>query len=470
MGAVVLVVLWSNNWWWTEKEQLLAGTASATTTNGSTIPKSTPQWWNVNANAKTNKKSTSYSTRVTPTTTTTTQSCSDSLTLWRADDVRDARSAAPVGSYDYQEGICQTQKVHHRNKDKNDDDCISRCTLYFPHADLSILIQPDELLGGSTNAKQSGRSPSLLPVYDPPSLLTNYSDYNDKALLTRCGYKGRETPNQDRILLLQQEGRKQIMALFDGHGTYGHFVSHAAALDMLNRLSKSKTIYASTLTSTFLEVDTALPNAPGSGSTAIVMVQNELQVLVANLGDSQAFIAEFNDHTKETTIIYRTLPHKPHMAAERQRIEAAGGRVMLPNQPGESSRVIIPIGEMDVALAMSRSLGDREGKDSHVLTAEPVVDTIMLEPNKLYFAVAATDGIFDCLELDDVAQHLGRVMYSSSSPTAGAGAGAGGRGRPQRQRRLMDACEQLIVRSSQIWNHRFQSLYRDDISIMVSKL
>jgi serine/threonine protein phosphatase PrpC len=210
------------------------------------------------------------------------------------------------------------------------------------------------------------------------------------------------------------------MALFDGHGTYGHVVSHAAALDMLHRLSKRKTIYPTTLTSTFLEVDKSLPHVPGSGSTAIVMVQNELQVHVANLGDSQAFIAEFNGHTQETTIIYQTQQHKPHMAAERQRIEAAGGRVMLPNKPGESSRVVIPIGEMDVALAMSRSLGDHEGKETHVLTAEPTVDTITLDPNKMYFAVAATDGIFDCLELEHVARHLGRAMYSASSSSSSA--------------------------------------------------
>ena len=343
LTGVILLCLWSNSLWTHKEKQSPTEKTKETATEHNTLAATT--------------------------------SCSDSLTLWRAEDVSDASSSSPMGSYDYQEGICRPPKVRHKG-----EACISRCTLYFPHTDLSILIQPDELLDGSNT--HPARPRGLIPVYDPPTLLTNYSDYHDNALLTRCGYKGRETPNQDRILLLQQEGRKKIMALFDGHGPYGHFVSHAAALGMLDRLSNRKAINKSTLTSTFLELDKSLPNVAGSGSTAIVIVQNEQQVLLANLGDSQAFIAEFNVHTKETTIIYQTHPHKPHMAAERHRIEAAGGRIMFPDKPGESSRVVIPIGEMDVALAMSRSLGDREGKDSHVLTAEPTIDTITLDPDK----------------------------------------------------------------------------------------
>ena len=365
------------------------------------------------------------------------------LKVWR--DGASNASVVPIGAYVYQEGICGPKLG-------------LECTIYFPCADLSNLIQPDEILDGKRN--NILRTIGIHPGYDPPRLLANYSEYVDNvALLTRRGYKGHQVPNQDRIVMLRM-GETKIMALFDGHGTYGHDVAHAAALGMLQRLSQlQKTaITKSSLSSTFLQLDKTLPNAVTvSGSTAIVLVQEGNQLFVANLGDSQAFIAEYNINSKETTVVYRTEPHKPHMALERDRIEAAGGRVMLPERPGESSRVIIPMtgsrSHMEMALAMSRSLGDKEGKASHILTAQPTVDSVGLEAGKLYFAVAATDGIFDVTDLEDVARHVGKAMYGPSGTL-----------------RPMDACEQLIIRSSNIWKQRFDSLYRDDISIMVSKL
>ena len=366
------------------------------------------------------------------------------LRLWR-DGASDS-TVLPTGIFDYQGGICNAKL---------------ECTVYFPHADLSDLIQPDELLIDTafTNSR-TFNTQGVNPVYDPPRLVANYSQYMDPrtpALLTRRGYKGHDAPNQDRIVMLRQGDQRNIMALFDGHGSSGHDVAHAAALAMLQRLSQVRQISESTLSLTFLKVDRTLPKkaARHSGCTAIVLVhdQNSHQVLVANAGDSQALIAEYNVQTKETTIVYQTRPHKPHMPVERDRIQAAGGHVMLPERPGESSRVIIPMGQMEMALAMSRSLGDEEGKRLGILTATPTVDRVVLDANKLYFAVAASDGIFDCMNLEDVAKHVGKAMYSPSSKL-----------------RPMDACEQLIVRSSNIWKYRFNAMYRDDISIMVSKL
>jgi hypothetical protein len=92
---------------------------------------------------------------------------------------------------------------------------------------------------------------------------------------------------------------------------------------------------------------------------------------------------------KKSTVVYQNRKHKPHLPDERQRIENAGGIVKIPlsllrgggssinDGIQESSRIIIPnkngnaFGGM--ALAMSRSIGDVEGKRVG-LTAEPEID------------------------------------------------------------------------------------------------
>jgi serine/threonine protein phosphatase PrpC len=209
------------------------------------------------------------------------------------------------------------------------------------------------------------------------------------------------------------------------------------------------------LSDTILKLDRTIPNVPGSGATSIVMVQQESKLFVANLGDSFGFVAEYGSDGV-TKIILQTKPHKPHLLEERQRIERAGGRIMLPSRPGESSRVIIPVGNMELALAMSRSLGDIEGKDIGVLTALPTIDVIPLDnPKRQLFAVAATDGLMDFLNVQEVANNLGHVLFGATST---------------KKKRLVDLCEQLIMQASKEWNTRLGGQYRDDISIVVTKL
>jgi len=291
-----------------------------------------------------------------------------------------------------------------------------------------------------------------LQNYPAPTLLGNLTDYGDNvALLTRCGHKGQgDSANQDRIILFQH-GASQMIALFDGHGARGHVVSHAAAL-AITKAWMGGSVKPSFLTNAFLQMDKTLPQVYGSGATAIIMIHQEDELLVANLGDSQAFVAQFDPIARVTNIIYLTKQHKPHMPEERARIETAGGRVMLPQSPGDTSRVIIPIGTIELGLAMSRSLGDHEAKRMGVI-AEPTVDVVNLTDKQLLFAVAATDGIFDFIPIQDVADHLGRALYSGRKTV-----------------RLMDACEQLIMKASMQWKERSGSTYRDDISILVTKL
>jgi serine/threonine protein phosphatase PrpC len=259
-------------------------------------------------------------------------------------------------------------------------------------------------------------------------------------------------------MLLDDAGTK-LVSLFDGHGNNGHVVAHAAMLALPSLLlpnNKKAPMTSKFLSDVILKLDRTIPRVPGSGATSIVMVQQDSKLFVANLGDSFGFVAEYSDGV--TKIIHQTKPHKPHLLEERQRIERAGGRILLPPGPGETSRVIIPVGSMELALAMSRSLGDVEGKDIGVLTALPTIDFIPLtgHPKRQLFAVAATDGLMDYLNFQDVANDLGRVLFGTTMST--------------KKKRLVDLCEQLVMQASEEWNTRLHGQYRDDISIVVTKL
>lgn len=347
-------------------------------------------------------------------------------------------SVVPTGTYLYKDSrACQP--------------ATSNCKIHFPITDLSNQIKTDELLLPSQDV------PFEFPP--PPTLLVNLTAPTQEfALVTRRGHKGADqaSKNQDRIFLFQEEGSK-VVALFDGHGFQGHVISHSAVLMLPKLLSVGgNRMQESLLEAAILSLDTSLPQAAGAGSTAIVMVKQEKKnaLWVANVGDSVGIVAEYDPVDDSSKIIYRTSPHKPHLPEERARIEAKGGVVLEPQMMGDSSRVIIPTGGMEMALAMSRTLGDVEGKRLGYLTAQPKIDRIPLDTSKKQFVIAATDGLVDFAPVEGMVEYLGQVLYGSRSNSV----------------RLMDACEQLIMMASLKWKENTQSTYRDDISLLVTKV
>jgi hypothetical protein len=72
------------------------------------------------------------------------------------------------------------------------------------------------------------------------------------------------------------------------------------------------------------------------------------------------------------------------------------------------------------------------------------------------FAVSVSDGLFDKVPIEEIAQYLAVALESDDN---------GGS--------LYKACEELITKSSNIWLEKssmFGQSYRDDISIAVHRL
>ena len=125
-----------------------------------------------------------------------------------------------------------------------------------------------------------------------------------------------------------------------------------------------------------------------SGSTAVGVMVSPTHLFFANCGDSRAILCRNGEVTFSTT------DHKPFNQAEKERIQNAGGSVMIQRVNG--------------SLAVSRALGDFDYKNvqgkgpcEQLVSPEPEV---FLEPRneKDEFIVLACDGIWDVMNNEEL--------------------------------------------------------------------
>eukprot|EP00956_Cyclotella_meneghiniana_P034006 scaffold100848_cov37-Cyclotella_meneghiniana.AAC.1 len=307
-------------------------------------------------------------------------------------------------------------------------------------------------------------------------------DDNDHALLTLKGYKG-STPNQDRSMIIKfmlgnqsntntttttnsgggvtnkKQGQSNAMAvlmgIFDGHGDKGHEVSQHVALELpkvfvkhimqqQHQITPTDLNYPDMIRQimkiTFLEIDNSEPlkgSGISGGSTASTFFYpgRGSNFYLANVGDSTTIIAHYSTSTRIATIAAQNRKDKPNLKEERERIEKAGGRVYIPfiaatNKennnygPQDSSRLLITLPDgSQLGLAMSRSIGDAEGKPFG-LVAYPTVEVFDIQSYYLekkysqdqindseWFVIVASDGVYDVIPQENVVQRIGDSLY-----------------------------------------------------------
>jgi len=331
-----------------------------------------------------------------------------------------------------------------------------------------------------------------LDVKETTRRFVNAHGRTDFAVLTLKGFKQLVTDakeNQDRTFLISPMEFSEesplptgtddfMLALFDGHGTLGHGTSHFAAMEMpptiLENMKRNKDSdkdvidgVTDAIKDSFLDLDRKIPYLEASGSTGIVILRVGSHLFMASTGDSEAFLVKVdttNDNlVKAVTIVQSTIPHKPEDPVEFARIQASGGTVIPKSDMDSSSRVVIPLGDgSTMALAMSRCLGDPEGKNANLVISDPNVDAIDLKELRdndastdQYFVMVASDGLWDRIEPLDVAKRMARSFYFDS------------RSQP------LEACRQLIQASGQMWAHLDAGMgatYRDDITLAAKKI
>jgi len=137
-----------------------------------------------------------------------------------------------------------------------------------------------------------------------------------------------------------------------------------------------------------------------SGSTAISCLIDSERVYFLNVGDSRGILV-----SNEGRILLATKDHKPSDQAERQRIQEAGGTVLIQRVNG--------------SLAVSRALGDFEYKnnpnrrpDQQLVSPEPEISYYNRTKidETIAFIVLACDGIWDVMTNEELATFiLGRM-------------------------------------------------------------
>lgn len=141
--------------------------------------------------------------------------------------------------------------------------------------------------------------------------------------------------------------------------------------------------------------------AHGCGTTACVCCIRHDSIITANAGDSRAVLC------RNGIAIDLSQDHKPGLAAEASRIQAAGGYVDAAE------------GRVNGDLAVSRAIGDLDFKgnpsfppEQQVVSAEPDVQVVPRQPGD-EFLVIACDGVWDVMSSQDAVDFIRERLASS---------------------------------------------------------
>jgi len=155
----------------------------------------------------------------------------------------------------------------------------------------------------------------------------------------------------------------------------------------------------------FLELDEKLRKIPEvangedkSGTTAVCALITEKHVLFSNCGDSRGVLSSGGANP-----VLCTQDHKPSNPPERERIQNAGGSVMIQRVNG--------------SLAVSRALGDFEyknvdgkGPTEQLVSPEPEFYLKERLADEDEFLVLACDGVWDVMTNEDICQFVAARM------------------------------------------------------------
>ncbi|KAL2940212.1 putative protein phosphatase 2C 12 [Bienertia sinuspersici] len=259
------------------------------------------------------------------------------------------------------------------------------------------------------------------------------------------GAKGR---NQDSAILYQGYGMKDgtLCAVFDGHGSNGHTVSRVVRNQLPSLLLKQRKFmeWNEAFVSAFKAMDKEIKlletvDCSFSGTTAVAVIKQGQDLVIANLGDSRAVLGTLTGKGKGNgngvEAIQLTVDQKPDVAGETERIKKANGRVFAHESQLHIQRVWLP-DEDSPGLAMSRAFGDFDVKDYGIIATPEVTHHRIMSTD--LFLVLACDGVWDVLSNEEVVT----IVWSVKNKE--------------------EAAEALVKEALTAWKYKFPSAKIDD--------
>ncbi|KAL8199767.1 hypothetical protein R6Q57_013335 [Mikania cordata] len=220
---------------------------------------------------------------------------------------------------------------------------------------------------------------------------------NDEDQFPQCSSViGRRREMEDAVSVelgfVDRSSKKfDFYGVYDGHG--GSYVSNVCR-ERLHKLLAEEMVtrdnWEGLMVDSFMKMDEEVvecDHVGSMGSTAVVAVVGDEEIVVANCGDSRAVLA------RGGTVVPLSNDHKPDRPDELERIEHSGGRVV--NWNGQRVLGI---------LSTSRSIGDQQLKP-YVIAKPEIMVTKREEKDE--FIILASDGLWDVIS-NDLACHVVR--------------------------------------------------------------
>ncbi|XP_020211587.1 probable protein phosphatase 2C 72 [Cajanus cajan] len=299
-----------------------------------------------------------------------------------------------------------------------------------------------------------------------------------RGLCSAYSKQGSKGLNQDAATISQGYGKEKaaFCGVFDGHGRNGHLVSTIVNSRLSSLILNQKNVHGkidtmekgddknilnhvdtveedSSPNKNFQEWKEAIIGAfrvmdkelklqenldcSCSGTTAVVVIREGEDLVIANLGDSRAVLGTICDG--EIIPVQLTTDMKPGLPREADRIRSCNGRVFALKEEPHIQRVWLP-NENSPGLAMSRAFGDFMLKD-HGIIAIPDISFLTLT-SKDQFIVLASDGVWDVLSNKEVSS----IVWEVNSER--------------------EAARAVVEAATAAWKHKYPSSKVDDCTVV----
>mmetsp|Transcript_150172 Transcript_150172/g.280069 ORF Transcript_150172/g.280069 Transcript_150172/m.280069 type:complete len:874 (+) Transcript_150172:227-2848(+) len=268
---------------------------------------------------------------------------------------------------------------------------------------LGQTFTQDKVVVMNTEAAPSGDETDSSCSWNGPSKLKGSTHI---AVVCQKGQKSASdpTPNQDNYCVLHV-GAVSIYCVCDGHGPFGHLVSFRLVQTLPYLITANPNFgkdFKTTLREAFVNAQKELLefcterniNVEASGCAGTVLILEEQTLHVAWIGDATAMVASWN--RRDSRLIFNTTDHKPNLAEEKARLEAAGSEVREVDP--DNWRIYLP-GSSFPGLTMSRAFGDTACAG---VSQEPEYKEIRIQPADEIYAIVASDGIWEFIEPQNV--------------------------------------------------------------------
>ncbi|CAM9236093.1 unnamed protein product [Scytosiphon promiscuus] len=306
-------------------------------------------------------------------------------------------------------------------------------------------------------SEEIGAAPDTVPLPFPDAKVGTYSCHGVEPSYNSAGGEDDGVTakiNQDRgcvVYPFNEDAKHALFSVFDGHGEHGDVVSHFVMHELQSCLAAHPSLLddpSKALMESYVQVDESLAASKGqeatfSGTTAVSVLMRESNLWVANAGDSRAVLAK--ESGTELKAVDLSVDQNPNSPKEQARIEAAGGFVSPPPEPGLSSRVWLDAAMTQIGLAMARSIGDHAVKSIGVV-AEPEITTHTIEAGDK-FIVLASDGVWEFISSQEAVDIVNVSLEEGT----------------------MKATQNLIEAAATKWRE-VEGDYRDDITAVVIRL